>query len=423
MSSVTAVGAFRSSGGDTASFGGAYPCRLPPPPPGAAPRPPPNRRRRRRTCRLRRRRRRRRRSRCRQPCRRRAATEAPPSPPPAPPPMPRSEPAAARRQCHLRARRRAAEPAADLGSAPPGAPLHLAARRAAARRAWASAAISRAAGRLSASRGSASSRLISSSSMSSSKLGATKVGSAVPRPVRRRRRRRRPASSRRRDVVDAVSRQLERARSARPWKLMLQLRVDVHQQRSCCDPVPEIAVLLALRCFHSICEAKSEALPLQKRPAAAIHHGGGASCCLLALARCITRVAQLIICFRVARLYFSARVVIVVTRVVAAPRHTLTYPTWRNCAVAPRERSTSSEPRRSRRRDDETSRKSIKRPRSDRRDRRSVETHLNRIARRRPRPRLHDRAANRRQPRVPKANGWPNQRRTTPARRRGRRQR
>ena len=31
-----------------------------------------------------------------------------------------------------------------------------------------------------------------------------------------------------------------------------------------------------------------------------------------------------------------------VTRVVAAPRHTLTYPTWRNCAVAPRERSTSS---------------------------------------------------------------------------------
>ena len=100
-------------------------------------------------------------------------------------------------------------------------------------------------------------------------------------------------------------------------------------------------MLLALRCFHSICE-NCEALLIAKTDLSAAIHHGLAHLAASRASRCITRVAQLIICFRVARLYFSARVLIRAARVVAAPRHTLTYPTWRNCAVAPRERSTSS---------------------------------------------------------------------------------
>ena len=68
-------------------------------------------------------------------------------------------------------------------------------------------------------------------------------------------------------------------------------------------------MLLALRCFHSICE-NCEALPLRKTLLRCCNHALAHLAAACACARCITRVAQLIICFRVERLYFSARVVI-----------------------------------------------------------------------------------------------------------------
>ena len=67
-------------------------------------------------------------------------------------------------------------------------------------------------------------------------------------------------------------------------------------------------MLLALRCFHSICE-NCEALLIAKNAAVLCHHALKNLAAACACARCITRVAYLIICFRVARPYFSARVV------------------------------------------------------------------------------------------------------------------
>jgi len=98
-------------------------------------------------------------------------------------------------------------------------------------------------------------------------------------------------------------------------------------------------VLLALRCFHSICE-NCEALPLRKTLLRCCNHALAHLAAACACARCITRVAQLIICFRVhgqRTRRHSWR-----TRAVAVSRHTLIYPTWRNCAIVPRERSPSS---------------------------------------------------------------------------------
>ena len=69
-------------------------------------------------------------------------------------------------------------------------------------------------------------------------------------------------------------------------------------------------MLLALRCFHSICE-NCEALPLRKTLLRCCNHALAHLAAACACARCITRVAQLIICFRVERLYFSALVVFV----------------------------------------------------------------------------------------------------------------
>ena len=64
-------------------------------------------------------------------------------------------------------------------------------------------------------------------------------------------------------------------------------------------------MLLALRCFHSICE-NCEALLIAKIDLSAAIHHGLAHLAASRASRCITRVAQLIICFRVD----SARVVI-----------------------------------------------------------------------------------------------------------------
>ena len=68
-------------------------------------------------------------------------------------------------------------------------------------------------------------------------------------------------------------------------------------------------MLLALRCFHSICE-NCEALPLRKTLLRCCNHALAHLAAACACARCITRVAQLIICFRVSRPYFSARAII-----------------------------------------------------------------------------------------------------------------
>ena len=57
-------------------------------------------------------------------------------------------------------------------------------------------------------------------------------------------------------------------------------------------------MLLALRCFHSICE-NCEALPLRKTLLRCCNHALAHLAAACACARCITRVAQLIICFRV----------------------------------------------------------------------------------------------------------------------------
>ena len=111
-------------------------------------------------------------------------------------------------------------------------------------------------------------------------------------------------------------------------------------------PVPPDCVLLAHSvAFHSICRTATHCHCTASRlrrccPACRSRIGAAPS---RACATCITRVAQLIICFRVARLYFSARVVI-------RPRASSRRPTllahipriWRNCAIAPRERSTRS---------------------------------------------------------------------------------
>ena len=65
-------------------------------------------------------------------------------------------------------------------------------------------------------------------------------------------------------------------------------------------PYQEIAVLLALRCFHSICE-NCEALLIAKTDLSAAIYHGLAHLAASRASRCITRVAQLIICFRVER--------------------------------------------------------------------------------------------------------------------------
>ena len=75
-------------------------------------------------------------------------------------------------------------------------------------------------------------------------------------------------------------------------------------------------MLLALRCFHSICE-NCEALLIAKTDLSAAIHHGLAHLAASRASRCITRVAQLIICFRVERLHSVHASSFVLMRVVA----------------------------------------------------------------------------------------------------------